>query len=67
MECLLHPLKKARVLQGITQFKLSLQTSINSTRLSLLENGFIKPRQEEKEILAKVLKVDVKEIFPEPK
>ncbi len=60
----MNQLKVLRAIKRITQFKLSLKSGILQSRLSLLENGLIEPRADEKEKLAKALGVSVKEIFP---
>jgi len=48
-------IKFFRLLRGVTQFELSLETKIPSYRLSVLENGKITPGPEELERLAAAL------------
>ncbi len=60
----MNQLKVLRAIKRITQFKLSLKSGILQSRLSLMENGLIEPREEEKEKLAKALEVSAEEIFP---
>ena len=48
-------IKFFRLLRGVTQFELSLETKIPSYRLSVLENGKIAPSPEELQWLATAL------------
>ena len=48
-------IKILRLLQGKSQFQLSLETQIPSYRLSVLENGRAEPKQEELRRLAEAL------------
>jgi transcriptional regulator with XRE-family HTH domain len=52
-------------LKGLTQYQLSNLTSIPQSRISLLENGLVVPKFSEAERLAKVLEVNLAEIFPQ--
>ena len=58
-------LKVQRVRMGYNQMDLMLRTGIAQSRLSLLENGYTKPKDEEKIKLARVLRCTILEIFPE--
>lgn len=58
-------LKIQRVIKGFTQFDVFLKTGISQPRLSLMENGYVAPKKEEKFKLAKALKCNVADIFPE--
>ena len=60
----LSPLRKARFLKGLTQYDLTMLTNINSTRISLIENNYVKPRCEEVFKLSRVLDVKPDELFP---
>jgi transcriptional regulator with XRE-family HTH domain len=57
-------LRDVRVLKRITQFQLRLQTGINATKISFIENGLIEPREEEVKKFSKALGVRPEEIFP---
>jgi transcriptional regulator with XRE-family HTH domain len=58
-------LKEARFFQGLTQFRLGRLASINSTKLSLLENGDVDPSEDEKIRLSRALGMKPSELFPE--
>ncbi len=58
-------LKIQRAIRGFTQFDIFLKAGIPQSRLSLIENGYIQPKDEEKLKLAKVLKCRITDIFPE--
>jgi transcriptional regulator with XRE-family HTH domain len=60
----MNRLREIRVVKRITQFQLRLITGIHQSKISLIENGFIEPQDEEKEKLAKALGVSLEEIFP---
>ena len=57
-------LRDVRVLKRITQFQLRLQTGINATKISFIENGLVEPRDDEKKKLSRALGVKAEEIFP---
>jgi transcriptional regulator with XRE-family HTH domain len=57
-------LRDTRVLKRITQFQLRLQTGINATKISFIENGLVEPREDEKRKLSRALGVNLQEIFP---
>ena len=58
-------LRIQRAIRGFTQFDIFLKAGIPQSRISLIENGYILPKHEEKLKLAKVLKCQVADIFPE--
>jgi transcriptional regulator with XRE-family HTH domain len=63
-----RPANRLRVLradQDITQLTLARKARVNVTRVSFIENGLVEPRPEEREKLAKALRVSVAELFPE--
>ena len=57
-------LRDVRVLKRVTQFQLRLQTGINATKISFIENGMVEPRPDEIKKLARALNVSPGEIFP---
>jgi transcriptional regulator with XRE-family HTH domain len=59
----MNQLRVIRAGKRITQFKLGLMTEILQSRLSLIENGLIAPREDEKKRLAKALGVRTEEIW----
>jgi transcriptional regulator with XRE-family HTH domain len=60
-----NKLRETRVVKRVSQFQLRLATGIHQSKISMIENGLIDPREDEKEKLAKALGVAVKEIFRE--
>lgn len=58
-------LRDVRVLKRITQFQLRLSTGIHQSKISMIENGLILPRGDEKKALAKALGVSQGDLFPE--
>jgi len=58
-------LREVRARRRMTQLRLSLETSIPQTRISLYENGFFRPNPDERERMADALEVSVEELFPE--
>jgi transcriptional regulator with XRE-family HTH domain len=56
-------LRVMRADKRITQFKLSLLTGILQSKLSLIENGLIEPREDEKQKLAEALGVKPEKIW----
>ena len=59
-----NQLRIIRAQKRVTQFQLRLQTGINATKISFIENGLIEPRPEEIKKLSKALGVSPQEIFP---
>jgi transcriptional regulator with XRE-family HTH domain len=61
----MNKLRETKVVKRITQFQLRIATGIHQSKISMIENGLVDPREDEKEKLAKALGVAVKEIFRE--
>ncbi len=59
----MNRLREARVLTRITQFQLRLSTGIHQSKISMIENGLIDPREDEKLRLAKALHVRPEQIW----
>ena len=59
----MHKLKEVRFFKRVTQPLLALNTGIQQSRLSLIENELVTPRKEEMEKIAKALGVRVRDIF----
>jgi transcriptional regulator with XRE-family HTH domain len=59
----LNRLRDVRLLKRITQIQLKLLTGINQTKISWIENGLVKAREDEKKKLAQALTVKVEEIW----
>lgn len=60
----MNKLRDVRVLKRISQMQLRLLSGVNQTKISWIENGFIKPKPEEKIKLARALGVNPEELFP---
>ncbi len=60
-----NKVRETRVVKRVSQFQLRLATGIHQSKISMIENGLIDPREDEKEKLAKALGVAVEEIFRE--
>ena len=61
----MNRMREIRVVKRVTQFQLRLLTGIHQSKISMIENDLVSPRQDEKARLAKALHVKVEEIFPE--
>lgn len=48
-------IKEARFHAGLSQYDIALKTGIPQSKLSLIENGYVKPLPREKKKLAKAL------------
>jgi transcriptional regulator with XRE-family HTH domain len=59
----MNRLREIRMLKRITQFQLRLATGIHQSKISLIENGFVETREDEKERLAEALGVGAEEIW----
>lgn len=59
----MNKLREIRVVKRITQFQLRLSTGIHQSKISLIENGLIHPKEDEKEKLTKALGVKGEEIW----
>lgn len=62
---MMSELRKARLLRGKSQYDLVLETGLHQATISRIENGYEKPTEEKKRLLALSLKVKVSDIFPE--
>ena len=63
-EALMNKLRETRVVKRITQFQLRISTGIHQSKISMIENGLVQPRGDEKKRLARALGVQVGELFP---
>ena len=61
----MNRLKELRCLKGLTQYKLAELTGTYQTKIWLIENEYYAPKEHEKQTLAKILNVDVNDIFPD--
>ena len=61
----MNKMKEIRARERVTQFVLATKTSISQSRLSYFENGWLIPKREEKERIAKALGLRPDEVFPE--
>lgn len=59
----MNKLREIRVIRRVTQFQLRLLSGIHQSRISLIENGFIEPRADERQRLAKALGVSPEKIW----
>lgn len=59
----MNRLRENRVVKRITQFQLRISTGIHQSKISMIENGLIESREDEKKRLAKALGVKTEEIF----
>jgi len=62
---MINRIKARRFINNQTQDVLSNLTGLDRPKISRIENGFVEPKQSEKEALAKALKTSVKDLFPE--
>ena len=62
-EVLMNRLREIRVVKRVTQFQLRLSTGIHQSKISMIENGLIEPREDEKKRIAKALGVGSEEIW----
>jgi transcriptional regulator with XRE-family HTH domain len=56
--------REVRVVKRITQFQLRLSTGIHQSKISLIENGLLTPREDEKKKLAQALDTNIENLFP---
>jgi transcriptional regulator with XRE-family HTH domain len=61
----MSPLKKRRLLKGLTQLEVSQKSGIPQSRLSLIENNWVTPKEWEKKEITRVLQVEKESIFEE--
>ena len=59
----MNRLHETRFFKNVSQHKLALLAGVHQSRISLIENGLIEPREDEKKRLAKALGVRVEEIW----
>lgn len=60
----MNRLREIRQKQRKSQLQLYLESGIQPSRVSYIENGHWIPSDEDKKALAIALKVDVEEVFP---
>ena len=60
----MNKLRETRVVKKISQFQLRVLTGIHQSKISMIENGLIQPRDDEREKLARALGARVEELFP---
>ena len=56
-------LREIRVVKRITQFQLRIATGIHQSKISMIENALVEPRDDEKKKLAKALGMRPEEIW----
>ena len=57
-------LRVLRAERRVTQLTLARRAHVNPTRISFIENGHVEPTPEERDRLARALKVAVTDAFP---
>ena len=62
----MRKLREVRRAKDVTQFQLRIATGIHQSKISMIENGLIDPREDEKKKLARALGVRPEEIWSEP-
>ena len=60
----MNRLREIRVVKRVTQFQLRLLTGIHQSKISMIENDLISPREDEQKKIAEALGVRVEEVFP---
>lgn len=60
-------LREVRFFKGFNQWDISVKTGIPQSRISLIERGYVSPKEDEKKVIAKVLNCKVSDIFPSVK
>lgn len=63
----MNRLRIVRAEKRRSQFRLRLETGINATKISFIENDLVEATGDEKRVLAKALGVTVAEIFGDEK
>ena len=58
-------LREARFFKSLNQWDISVKTGIPQSKLSLIERGYVDPREDEKKKIAKALGCKVTDMFPE--
>ena len=61
---MVSPLRLKRFIKGLTLYDIRQETGIDTAKLSLMERGYVAPKPEEKEKLARALGCAAVEIFP---
>ena len=61
----MNKLRETRVVKKISQFQLRVLTGIHQSKISMIENGLIPPRNDEAEKLARALGVRVEDLWNE--
>lgn len=59
----MNKLREIRVVKKISQFQLRIMTGIHQSKISLMENGLVIPREDEKKRLAKALGCKSEEVW----
>jgi len=59
----MNKLRELRVVKRVTQFQLRIVTGIHQSKISMIENGLVTPREDERKRLAKALGVRLEEIW----
>jgi transcriptional regulator with XRE-family HTH domain len=60
----MNRLRDVRVLKRVTQFELRLRTGIHQAKISMIENGLVDARDDEREKFAEALGCRVRDLFP---
>jgi transcriptional regulator with XRE-family HTH domain len=60
-----NKLKEARFFAKKSQDQLHIETGLSQSKISRIENGYIRPSEEDKKLVAQALKEPVSKIFPE--
>ena len=56
-------LREVRFFKGLNQYDIALKTGIPQSKISLIERGYLKPKNDEKEKIAKALGCQAVDIF----
>ena len=56
-------LREARFFKGLNQYDIALRTGIAQSKISLIERGYLEPKDDEKEKIAKALNCHAADIF----
>lgn len=60
----MNNLREIRFKKRLNQYRLALLTEVHQSRISLIENDLIQPRDDEMRKLSKALGVEPSELFP---
>jgi transcriptional regulator with XRE-family HTH domain len=63
LEAIMNKLIEKRVVKQITQFQLRIVTGIHQSKISMIENALVEPRDDEKKKLAGALGMRPEEIW----